>query len=298
MSQKSKIEWTDATWNPVRGCTRVSEGCRNCYAERMAARGLPAMNSPTTGKPFASYPIEHGKRSDSPRWTGKVELIESQLELPLHWRKPRRIFVNSMSDLFHQSLHWMDRKRVFDTMQLADWHTYQILTKRGEIMRDFGSAWVEQFGPMPQNWRFGVSCEDQKTADERIPLLLQTPATVRFVSLEPLLEDTGVLDLRGIHQVIVGGESGPGARPMHPDWVRSITDQCLTAGVPFFFKQWGEWSPIKPDGYVRLSSRICGWSFPSQMVYRVGKKAAGRELDGCTWEEEPDAVASVAATVE
>jgi len=137
-------------------------------------------------------------------------------------------------------------------------------------------------------------------------------------NLEPLLEDTGVLDLRGIHQVIVGGESGPGARPMHPDWVRSIRDQCLTAGVPFFFKQWGEWSPIKPDGYVRLSKRrysheTFAWdrdgkqycalrlrpeSFPSQMVYRVGKKAAGRELDGCTWEEEPDAVASVAATVE
>jgi protein gp37 len=296
MSQKSAIEWTDATWNPVRGCTRVSEGCRNCYAERWAA-GPYGAGSPVTGEKFSIF------GHSGPRWTGRVELIESQLDLPLHWRTPRRIFVNSMSDLFHESLPWSQTERVFDVMQEASWHDFQVLTKRAENQHKFAEYWAfHHSGPL-SNVRLGVSCEDQATADARIPLLLQTPAAVRFLSLEPLL---GPIDLdsesasgchalgcgndecccgdepitrlsgncRGVDQVIVGGESGPGARPMNPDWVRSIRDQCVAAGVPFFFKQWGEHQPVALDG------RHAGW-------IRVGKKAAGRVLDGRTWDEEP-----------
>jgi protein gp37 len=437
MSESTKIEWCDASWNPIRGCSMAkgseTGGCLNCYAARMCARGLPGLNSPTTGEPFAVM------RDSGPRWTGKVELIESALELPLHWRKPRRIFVNSMSDLFHESLPNEAIDRVFAVMALCPQHTFQVLTKRPERMVAYltGGPWghIEQRASETIGTRreipvehlplahvhFGISCENQETADARIPLLLQTPAAVRFLSLEPLLSpvdlskwlydntrsrvpgtdsiglvqgydewrdpphgeirgrgndaepapnfgnsgrakllsrgrlsqgdvygigwkdegvgspncldgvepfghlgsdgdqpqerkqagqppresgtgyqgrerhpffqgtspeeessarsgqpygeddaiaggrDPGALEsqgdeserdrgslrhntvsgigdssseiLVGIHQVIVGGESGPGARPMHPDWVRSIRDQCVAAGVPFFFKQ-------------------------------------------------------------
>lgn len=309
MSESTKIEWCDASWNPIRGCSMAkgseTGGCLNCYAARMCARGLPGLNSPTTGEPFAVM------RDSGPRWTGKVELIESALELPLHWRKPRRIFVNSMSDLFHESLPNEAIDRVFAVMALCPQHTFQVLTKRPERMVAYltGGPWghIEQRASETIGTRreipvehiplahvhFGISCENQETADARIPLLLQTPAAVRFLSLEPLLSPvdlskwlydntrsrvpgtdsiglvqgydewrdpphgeirgrgndadrhntvSGIGDssseiLVGIHQVIVGGESGPGARPMHPDWVRSIRDQCVAAGVPFFFKQ-------------------------------------------------------------
>jgi protein gp37 len=340
MSQGSKIEWTDATWNPVRGCTRVSEGCRNCYAERMAARQLPGHNSPTTGEPFAVM------TDSGPRWTGKVELIEHKLEEPLHWRKPSKVFVNSMSELFHESLPYEAIYKVLAVIALCHWHEFQILTKRGEgmyrIMSDpdtrgrmLDEAWeiapdkgTETLTsatewPIP-NLHLGVSVEDQETADERIPWLLKTPAAFRFVSYEPALEavdfaeigiDEGVLDgltgdlwvdglyrpdyLPVLDQVIVGGESGPGARPTHPDWVRKVRDQCQAAGVAFFFKQWGEWMPIfhginpsENDPKCRIRD---GFTFPAsngeeigQHMWRVGKKAAGRLLDGREWNEIPE----------
>jgi protein gp37 len=317
MSQKSKIEWTDATWNPVRGCSRVSEGCRNCYAERIAARfngfqfdGMAADS--VRFQPFSGF-AEMTKAG--PRWTGKVELIESKLDEPLHWKKPRRIFVNSMSDLFHESLPDEAIDRVFAVMALCPQHTFQVLTKRPERMLRWASEGinvrqrVQTLGenirwagpkrnqqdasftpfndrthwPLP-NLHLGVSCENQATKP-RIEFLRQTPAAVRFLSLEPLLENIGVIDLTGIHQVIVGGESGPGARPMNPDWVRSIRDQCVAAGVPFFFKQWGEYTPthIFDPAMVKVPS---GKGYNSAMV-RVGKKAAGCLLDGRTWDEGP-----------
>lgn len=302
MGSNSKIEWTDATWNPIRGCSMAkgseAGGCLNCYAARMCARGLPGLNSPTTGEPFAIM------RESGPRWTGKVELIKSALDLPLHWHKPRRIFVNSMSDLFHESLPNEAIDRVFAVMALCPQHTFQVLTKRPERMVAYltGGPWghIEQRASETIGTRreipvehlplahvhFGISCENQATANARYPFLLQTPAAVRFLSLEPLLGpiDLGQLirlphlgerpmigwNLRKLDQVIVGGESGPGARPMHPDWVRSIRDQCVSAGVPFFFKQWGgEWGP-----------------YEFAMV-RIGKGAAGRLLDGRTWDGLP-----------
>lgn len=287
MSDKSKIEWTDATWNPVRGCSRVSAGCTRCYAERMAARfsgpggwaeGL-AENTPA-----------------GPRWTGRVELVPEKLDQPLRWKRPRRVFVNSMSDLFHEGLSNADIAAVFGVMAASPQHTFQVLTKRPERMREW-FRWAERMAipgvkrrcvaawecvgrcadlagafdgpkrrrlnlpggdlyawPLPNVW-LGVSVEDQATADARIPLLLNTPAAVRFVSAEPLL---GPVDMRrgiyqmsddvrrgtgtslvGIDWVIVGGESGPGARPMHPDWARSLRDQCEAAGVAYFMKQMG-----------------------------------------------------------
>ena len=237
MGSNSRIEWTDATWNPVRGCSMAkgseAGGCLNCYAARMAARGLPGLNSPTTGEPFAVM------RDSGPRWTGKVELIESALELPLHWRKPRRIFVNSMSDLFHESLSAYDISRVFAVMRFANRHTYMILTKRAPRMLSLlGSApwWA---GTEPDVWKhvwLGVSVEERWNKG-RIELLRETPAALRFLSLEPLLEDLGDLDLTGIGWVIVGAESGPGAWPMDEKWVRSIRDQCVDTDVPFFYKQ-------------------------------------------------------------
>lgn len=275
MAQKSDIEWTDATWNPLRGCSRVSEGCRFCYAERMSARGLPGLNSPTTGEPFATM------ARSGPRWTGRVELIESQLEVPLRWKKPRRIFVNSMSDTFHESVPdgWIDR--IFGVMALCPQHTFIVLTKRSERMRKYWSdvdledrltdIWADGrpdremwslMLPLSHVW-LGVSCGDQAAADERIPQLLATPAAVRFVSAEPLLGpvdisqwlrprqepnhdgyggDIGVgwhTDATKLDWVIVGGESGPGARPCRVEWVRNIVRQCREAAVSCFVKQLG-----------------------------------------------------------
>jgi len=292
MSDKTGIEWTDATWNPLRGCTRVSEGCRNCYAERVAAR----FSGP--GQPYAGLAERTAK---GPRWTGKVALIESALDQPLRWRKPRRIFCNSMSDLFHEDApdEWIDR--VFAVMALAPQHQFQVLTKRPERMQAYlsnphvGVNWfnatdcvlgmpdmwpydglARDLGPLPNVW-LGTSVEDQPTADARIPHLLATPAAVRFVSAEPLLGPVNVESgLPGprvggkpcIHWLIVGGESGPGARPMEADWVRSLRDQCAAAGVPFFFKQWGAWVPWDSDKFSLVE------------FLQVGRRAARRMLDG------------------
>ena len=293
MSAGTKIEWTDCTWNPVRGCSRVSEGCRNCYAERVAARFSGE------GERFHGF----AERRDSdlnagggskPRWTGRVELIESKLTEPLRWRKPRRVFVNSMSDLFHEALPDEAIDRVFAVMALAPQHTFQVLTKRPERMREYvkrlpllhlppiasgrgcdTDALYDQAylalrsGALPNVW-LGVSVEDQKTADERIPKLLSTPAAVRFVSYEPAL---GPVDFNldqfvpfsaptpKIDWIIVGGESGPGARPIDVAWVRSVVAQCKEAGVACFVKQLGAYPIVRhPTDQREVEfSRRCGF---------------------------------------
>jgi protein gp37 len=389
MADRTTIEWTDATWNPIRGCTRVSEGCRNCYAEVMAGR----FSDPGQWGHGLAQRVALPDGSTDYRWTGKVELVDTALDLPLRWRKPRRIFVNSTSDLFHEKVpdEWIDR--VFAVMALAPQHTFQVLTKRPERMREYltrpvqgpwagrmhhvddagrvtdaTDAWrrvqakvgdllpiippqqlnlasemQEAHGdgfmprwPLPNLW-LGTSIEDQATADERIPHLLATPAAVRFISAEPLL---GPVDLTRIvikpsdapergkppvsinalkgwyggadhdpartHWTICGGESGPGARPMHPDWARSLRDQCAMEGVPFFFKQWGAWFPgevdDKSDGRGLCAHpddnhdpTACTWEgrwkyteVADQGFLGVGKNRAGRLLDGREWNEVPN----------
>lgn len=288
----SKIEWTDATWNPIRGCSRVSEGCRNCYAERVAARFSYSSERSMPYWGLAKMTPE------GPRWTGEVRLIEDKLEDPLRWKRPRRIFVNSMSDLFHEKVpdEWIDR--IFAVMAMAPQHTFQILTKRPERMLEYlgdGSydshrrievwnAKVHMKGkpvspmdwPLPNVW-LGVSVEDQKTADERIPFLLQTPAAVRWISYEPALL---CVDLHGVpfsgfpigsrgpkaglDWVVVGGESGPDARPFDVYWARKIVEQCRAAAVPVFVKQLGAkpyYSPEQDGGtgcYLSLKNKKGG----------------------------------------
>jgi protein gp37 len=324
----TKIEWTDETWNPVTGCTKVSAGCKNCYAERLAP------------KVFAGQKI--GDMRGGPlrqRVFTDVLCHHERLDAPLHWKKPRRIFVNSMSDLFHEDVPDEFILRVFDVMRqcenghsaklcrLVSQHTFQILTKRPARMRDFctrlrfaqnDARGLYLASKLPHNgynpmqalrhvW-LGVSVEDQATADERIPLLLQTQAAVRFLSCEPLL---GPIDLAqwinrpkfnqwhgmprevaewecGIHWIIAGGESGPNARPSHPDWFRTLRDECAAAGVPFFFKQWGEWAPRR--GLDDIAHAAKGEMFFPGLDYafeKVGKKAAGRLLDGKLNDEFP-----------
>ena len=313
MADKSGIEWTDATWNPVTGCTKVSQGCKFCYAKHQAWPRLAATpNTVYTGREFE-----------------QVRCHPERLDQPLRWTKPRMIFVNSMSDLFHDDVPFEFIADVFAVMACTTRHTYQVLTKRPQRMLEFFkwaeedySGWPEAIDPTkvwPQwepcrngrggydncgpawpleNVWLGVSVEDQAAADERIPLLLQTPAAVRWVSAEPLLGPVRLneLDLgpelsldalSGIEVmsevpasvprldwVVVGGESGPNARPMHPDWARSLRDQCQAAGVPFLFKQWGEFAPNWHND--EHGQKIEG----SEWMDRMGKKSAGRLLDG------------------
>jgi protein gp37 len=382
MADRTGIEWTNATWNPIAGCSLVSPGCTNCYAMAMAHR----INQMTLSSHYEGL-TKRSKGGKGPVvWTGKIASAPDRiLTAPLRWKRPRLIFVNSMSDLFHESVpdEWLDR--VFAVMAMAQRHTFQVLTKRSARMRAYCSdpsvrdRVIVQMGalsavfaairwPLPNVWK-GVSAEDQKRADERIPDLLATPAAVRFVSAEPLLapidftwvaepneDNDGVIDaLLGCNWVdghgtgvsykpcrpghadrtmtrevvsigtkidwlIVGGESGPGARPMQPDWARSVRDQCQAADVPFFFKQWGEFLPVaqhlpgrgkihgatavKP-GRMKLhyggtpqrapdhafSER--GVEFAStadgRLTFRVGKKAAGRLLDGVKHDTFPEA---------
>lgn len=298
----NNIEWTDETWNPVTGCTKVSTGCKHCYAERMWAR-LSAVNMPYHGRKFTD-----------------VKCHPSRLDMPLHWKKPRKIFVNSMSDLFHEDVPEQFIFDIFNIMIEAKQHTFQILTKRPERMLKV----LQDAEPVRNVW-LGVSIEDQETANERIPLLLKTPAAVRWISAEPLLEsidfnidglwfedcsdcdseayteddtgavilpccnNTGKTDFVGIDWVVVGGESGPKARPMHPDWARIIRDQCVEAGVPFLFKQVGEWThvPTAEDSRNLKSSRLKYFEHVDATFYREGKKKAGRLLDGRLWDEYP-----------
>lgn len=335
VADRSRIEWTDATWNPVTGCSKVSAGCAHCYAERLDRRFRPDW------RPWTAANAAHN-----------VRLHPERLDEPLRWRKPRRVFVNSMSDLFHELVPFEFIDRVFAVMAVCREHTFQVLTKRPARMLEYltshagggrhvwpaaqaielpyGRHKPETRWPLPNVW-LGVSVEDQRAADERIPMLLRTPAAVRFLSCEPLLGPvdlsgylglirgssgryipimdevaaamvdaespgagtTTLQDIRRLHWVIVGGESGPGARPMHPDWARSLRDQCVAAGVPFFFKQRGEWTWDFPAG-LNLSRRQERY-FGGVHFYRVGTARAGRELDGRTWDEMP-AMAGVMAT--
>ena len=234
MALGSSIEWTEATWNPTTGCTKISPGCKNCYAERMALR-LQAMGQPNYVNGF------------------KLAVHEDSLELPLHWKKPQTIFVNSMSDLFHKDVSITFIKKVFAVMRLAHWHRFQVLTKRSERLLELSPQLIWQ-----NNIWMGVSVENDDYTF-RIDHLRKTKAQTKFLSLEPLLGALPRLNLKGIGWVIVGGESGPGARPMDPAWVIDIRNQCRKARVPFFFKQWGG----------------------------VRKKKAGRLLEGRTWDEMP-----------
>ena len=231
---KSAIEWTESTWNPLTGCTKISPGCKNCYAERMAKR-LKAMGQPNYRNGF------------------RLTLHEHVLEYPLRWKKPQMIFVNSMSDLFHKDVPVDFILRVFDVMHRAHWHTFQVLTKRSERLLE-----LDPIIDWPENVWMGVSVENQDYTF-RIDHLRQTHAVVKFLSLEPLLGPIPSLDLANIDWVIVGGESGPKARPIRQEWVTEIRDQCLAANVPFFFKQWGG----------------------------VNKKKTGRLLEGRTWDQLP-----------
>ena len=304
----TKIEWTDETWNPTTGCTKVSPGCDHCYAKTMHER----FNGPDSFETVTLHP--------------------ERLDLPLRWRKPRKVFVNSMSDLFHDDIPNEYIARVWAVMAATPQHTYQVLTKRHGRMRSllsspaFDLAVATEWSklgttagslmedhtppyPLPNVW-LGVSVENQQWADIRIPALLDTPAVVRFLSCEPLL---GPVDLRvssfiggdwlkGLHWAIVGGESGHGARPMHPDWARELRDQCVDAEIPFLFKQWGAWGPTRwigagTDGTGRIiyvpdsevSARPDAHPIEGRQLERMGKGKAGRVLDGRTWDEFPEA---------
>jgi protein gp37 len=240
MSLGTTIEWTDATWNPVRGCSKISAGCKNCYAERFAERfrGIPG------------HPFEQGF---------DIRLVPEKLAEPLKWKEPRMVFVNSMSDLFHHKVPDDYIEQVARVMVLARWHTFQILTKRADRMKRMLRGPLK-FAANAKNIWWGVSVENKRDGVPRIKHLQTAPASVRFLSVEPLLEDVGKFDLTGIAWVIVGGESGPHARPMKPEWVRSIREQCEDSEVAFFFKQWGG----------------------------TRKKLTGRLLDGRTHSEFPE----------
>ncbi|RVE90090.1 DUF5131 family protein [Sinorhizobium meliloti] len=321
MADGTKIEWTDATWNPITGCAVVSPGCTNCYAMKLA------------GTRLKNHPSRKGLTKDTkagPVWNGEVRLNRQWLDQPLRWTKPRMIFVCAHGDLFAEGVDqvWIDH--VFAVMALAPQHTFQVLTKRPERMREYmlgmssRRGFIAGYGalvrggnlpdhyeaayeaiakPLPNVW-LGVSVEDQRRADERIPVLLETPAAIRWISAEPML---GPLDLTSgygqLDWVVAGGESGRGARPMHPEWARQLRDQCAVAGVPFLFKQWGEWVPQvgAVDGWTipddpeisRIDHRDWEddhWGEPyrpmwcddldDDTVSRVGKRYAGRLLDG------------------
>lgn len=293
----SNIEWTDKVWNPVVGCNKISQGCKNCYAETMHKR-LMFMQPEKYNRLFLEGAFPH----------------EPSLNIPLKWEKPSKIFVNSMSDLFHANIPFEFIDRVFRIMIEAQRHTFMILTKRPKIMLEFAKYYTrrhaEGFG-FSKNICLGVSVEDQQTADERIPLLLQTPAAVRFISAEPLIDKIDLTNIQTenyflnslngdhfprkmllgrkitdmkLHWVVVGGESGPKARPMYPEWIRKIRDDCKAADIPFFFKQWGEFLPIDQQ----LTSGV--GKYYNDRFTKPGKKKAGRLLDEVEYNEYPKGV--------
>jgi protein gp37 len=324
-AMSTTIEWTDETWNPVTGCDRISPGCAHCYAKALHDMRHQAFLNGKKMPAQYSVPFE------------TVKCWPERLEIPLRWRKPRRCFVNSMSDLFHEDVDFPFLALVYAHMALAEQHTFQFLTKRPDrMLRWYGEApkhpMFFELGtgkrftlatnlaggsvpfickkvntmlwPLPNVWP-GVSVESRRYLP-RLDALRQVPAAVRMVSFEPLLEDLGTVNLQGIGWAIAGGESGPGARPVHPDWVRSLRDQCIAQGVPFFFKQWGEWAPhseppdrhgdyhggvfLLPSG--RLGNQGDWWDGRAQAIDRVGKKHAGAALDGREWREFPEARAA------
>ncbi|WP_201463679.1 phage Gp37/Gp68 family protein [Brevundimonas aurantiaca] len=328
MADHTPIEWTDATWNIVTGCSLVSPGCTNCYAMKLA------------GTRLRDHPSRQGLTDDSkagPVWNGQVRFNAQWLDQPLRWTKPRKIFVCAHGDLFHDGVSddWLDQ--IFAVMALCPQHAFQILTKRPERMRDYltqacgriadriiamrrargdrdmvlaplahvapGSPWW----PLPNVW-LGVSVEDQARADERIPVLLDTPAAVRWISAEPLLGPVTIRDAMwagegdpaanldaSIDWVVAGGESGPGARPMHPDWARALRDLCAGAEVPFLFKQWGDYLPQDQTDASGLEwvaghsdPRNYDWEPQGFASIRIGKKVAGRRLDGVLHDAYPE----------
>lgn len=316
MADKTGIEWSDATLNIVTGCTRVSEGCDHCYIERTPPLRMAGRRFDGTG----------------PGSTTGVLLHPERLQQALRWQRPRRIFMPSLADLFHDDVPDDLIAEAWSVMARTPRHTWQITTKRPARMRSLlarrsfrdNLAHLDAPWPLPNVW-LGVSVENQRWADVRVPLLLDTPAAVRWLSCEPLLGPVDLLDVpdgecgaagpavthhgysrrtdygtgveydceheSGIDWVVVGGESGPGARPMDPDWARSLRDQCAAAGVPFLFKQWGESAPLDqlpPDAHASWEIRH-GQGYPGATLCHVGKKAAGRELDGRTWDEYPAA---------
>jgi protein gp37 len=316
-SKNTGISWTDGTWNPVAGCSLVSPGCTRCYAMKTAWRMQHSPNAAVQGK----YAGTASKAKDGvPVWTGKVRLWEPALLEPLDWSKPMRVFVNSMSDLFHDGLSAQDIARVWAIMALTPQHEYQVLTKRTKRMRDWlndpatsdlVATEIKRIKPTGQlatwpleNVWVGTSVEDQVRANERIPLLLACNSAVRFISAEPLLgavdlaaaiqpvlanatgSDTTQDLLAGLHWVIVGGESGRKARPMHVDWARALRDECGDLGIPFFFKQVGEWTWNNPGyeaeevGVTADGRSVTAGSHGSLRMYKVGKEAAGDLLDG------------------
>jgi protein gp37 len=264
MSGNSTIEWTDKTWNPVTGCDRVSPGCDHCYAETIAKRFAGSKAFPQ-GFDLTLHP--------------------DRLDDPLKWRKPARVFVNSMSDLFHPDIPDDFIGNVFNTMMQAEQHTFQVLTKRPQRMETFVKMWLgESWGQWIDNLWLGTSIESDRYVF-RADYLRETPAAVRFLSLEPLLGPLPSLDLTGIDWVIVGGESGPKARPMELSWARDLRDRCVAAGTPFLFKQWGEWAP--DTEYEIVDGGLINHGEVSHSMSRIGKKAAGRELDGRLWDQFP-----------
>lgn len=323
----TKINWTDETWNPIIGCSKISIGCDNCYGEKMAHR-LANINT-------TSYYLHVVKGSNYgtpmaqtyPKWNGRTHFVESQLEKPGKWKKPRKIFVCSMSDLFHEDNSFDDILRVWDVMCENPRHIFQVLTKRPERMLEFykwlgarckndGLDSVPSSSPDPLDYIstpdhiwIGVTTENQEMANKRIPVLFEVPAKTRFVSCEPLLGAIDFSEIRAgvgltyhalkgealslgekyydgpkISQLIVGGESGPKARPMHPYWVRSLRSQCESAGVPFFFKQWGEWH--ESDLQENKGWKTHLWP-DGKLMYKMGKKKAGELLDGIEYKEFP-----------
>lgn len=296
MGDKSGIEWTNATWNPVTGCTKISPGCKFCYAERGFPRVYP-------GRDFS-----------------EIRIHTNRLQQPLQWKKPRLIFVNSMSDLFHGSLPWSFIMEIFSIMAKCPQHTFQILTKRADNMLRFCEFLRESTGegplsrdfpwPLPNVW-LGISAENQEMLEKRAPFLLKTGAAKLFLSYEPALGplearsyladplDAGVhlpwegRDLPPIDWVIAGGESGPHARPAHPDWFKSLREQCVQTRTPFFFKQWGEWFPVSQTSEemrrwaVRHPQRV-QLGKDDEIFVRIGKKTSGRLLDGKEWSQMPE----------
>lgn len=312
----SKIEWTERTWNPAVGCDKVSAGCKECYAIRMAWR---LMHNPKMKDKYEGT-VEKTPAGNL-NWTGRLNIIEESIMAPFDWKKPSVVFVNSMSDLFHKKLPFEFLNTVFAVMALTP-HTYQVLTKRDTRMVEFfdggRKAIIWQYArsmalrmgrndfdtefpwPLPNVW-LGVS--DEGNQHERIDSLRKVPAAVRFISAEPLILNPGNINLEDIDWVICGGESGPGARPMHPDWARSLRDQCQAAGVAFFFKQWGNWMPNKFDQPPFQPPNIGCWSgniwcngenrceerYPGTInMAMVGKKKAGRLLDAKLHDEFPN----------
>lgn len=255
MSANTSIEWTETTWNPIRGCSKISPGCQNCYAETFAERfrGVPG------------HPYEQGF---------DLRLVPEKLDLPLLLPRPQMIFVNSMSDLFHAEVPPTFVQAVMDVMTTANWHTYQVLTKRAERMHTLLTGELRHAALLPHIW-WGVSVENRKHGLPRLERLQQTSCAVRMLSVEPLLEDLGTLDLTGIHWVIVGGESGAGARPMDPEWVRALRDQCDRANVPFFFKQWGGTQKSRAGRVLdgRTHDARPAWCNPVPMPARQERRA-------------------------